>query len=169
MAIKDYIQPIVKIHSTLSFDLRELYKTMRIWLSDRGYVIFEKRYDESPTPEGLKKTSFFWVCEKKMDPYSKIVMEIKFVAETKDVVMETEEKEVLQEGSVDVDFGGYILKDIEEEWAIRTKTGISRFLRELYDKFGKGPKFEEYETKLKQDMDAVMYDLKTYLRMHRYE
>ena len=75
----------------------------------------------------------------------------------------------MQEGNVSLTIGGYISKDIEDEWGMKVKTGFERFFRELYDKFGKGQKFEEYEGKLKKDIEAILYDIKTYLKMNRYD
>ncbi len=170
MAVMDYVTPITKIKQSLSFDMKELYKMCQSWLKERGYKIEEAEYAESGAGEGKQKTHFLWKCEKKMDPYTKIIIEMKLLADTANVILEEDEKKkAVQEGNVSISIGGYIEKDIEDDWALKVKTGLDRFFRELYDKFGKGQKFEEYEDKLKKDLDSVIYDIKTYLKMHRYD
>ncbi|MFH1065440.1 MAG: hypothetical protein V1734_02965 [Nanoarchaeota archaeon] len=170
MAVMDYVVPVTKIKQHLSFELKDFYKTLKSWFKERGYGIEETEYAESAGHEGMHRTHFQWKCSKKMDSYSKLVIEIKFLAETRDAVLEdADKKKTVQEGNVSLSIGGYISKDIEDEWALRVKTGFDRFFRELYDKFGKGQKFEEYEGKLKKDIDAITYDMKTYLKMNRYD
>ena len=170
MAVKDYVGSAVNIKQSLTFDIKELYKTLKIWLSDRGYNVMEPKYSEMPMGESLKKTSFVWNCEKKVDPYTKLAMEISFNAETKDIAVEKDEtKHLAQEGEVEIVFVGYIARDLEEDWALREKTGMQRFFRELYDKFSKKGKYEDYEARLKKDIDSVVYDVKTYLKLHRFD
>jgi len=170
LGVKDYVGSAVTIKQSSSFEIKELYKTMKAWLSDRGYGVSEPSYTEKPLPDGHKKTSFFWSCSKKMDPYANLVIEINFDAEAKDVTVEKDERtHTVQEGDVKITFSAYISKDIEDEWALREKSGVQRFLRELYDKFFKKTKFDDYEDKLKKDLDAIIYDTKTYLRMHRFD
>ncbi|MDD4877604.1 MAG: hypothetical protein PHO02_01050 [Candidatus Nanoarchaeia archaeon] len=169
MAVMDYVVPVTKIKQSLSFEIKDFYKMLKNWMKERGYEIEEKEYAESGHDNG-HKTHFVWKCEKKMDSYTKIIIELNFIADTKDVVLEDDEKKkTLQEGNVSIAVGGYISKDIEDEWAMKVKTGFERFLRELYDKFGKGQKFEEYEGKLKKDIETIVYDIKTYLKMHRFD
>lgn len=169
MAVKDYVVPVTKIKQSLTFDIKDIYKSFKSFLKERGYGVEEKEYSESGN-EGGEKIHFLWQCKKKMDSYTALVIEVRFSSDTVPVVMEDEEnKKALQEGNVSLAIGGFIAKDIEDDWAIRVKTGFDRFLRELYDKFGKGQKFEEYEGKLKKDIEAVLYDMKTYLKMQRFD
>jgi len=169
MPVMDYVVPVTKIKQSLSFEIKDFYKMLKSLFKERGYGIEETEYAESGHEEG-HKTHFLWKCEKKMDSYSKLMIEIKFLAETRDAVLEDEDKKkTVQEGNVSLSIGGYISKDIEDEWALKVKTGIDRFFRELYDKFGKGQKFEEYESKLKKDIEAITYDIKTYLKMNRFD
>lgn len=169
MAVMDYVVPVTKIKQSLTFDFKDFYKMLKSWFKERGYSIEETEYAESGH-DTEKRTHFQWKCSKKMDSYSKLVIELKLLAETKEVVLEEEDKKkTAQEGNVSITIGGYISKDIEDEWAIKVKTSFERFLRELYDKFGKGEKFEEYEGKLKKDIETIVYDIKTYLKMNRFD
>jgi len=170
MAVMDFVVPVVKLKQSLSFDMKDLFKAFQSLLKERGYKIEEREYSESSPADNEQKTHFLWKCEKKVDYYTKQVIEIKFLADSTHVVIEQDDrKKAMQEGNVSVAIGGYIEKDIEDDWALKVKTGFDRFVRELYDKFGKGPKFEEYEGKLRKDIEAVVFDIKTYLKMHRFD
>ena len=170
MAVKDFVGSAVRIKQSLTFDMKELYKNLKTWFADRSYGIAEPSYSEKPTRDGLKKTEFVWCAEKKMDPYSKLVMDVVFKGETKDMVVDKEDKkQLVQEGDVEIIITCYIKRDLEDDYALKEKSGMQRFLRELVDKFSKKSKFEDYERKLQKDRDTIVYDIKTYLKMQRFD
>ncbi len=169
MGVKDYVGKATKIKQSTTFDIKELYKNLKKWIEDRGYKISEPNYSEKPTAEG-KSTTFFWSCGKKAETYTKLVLELNFNAQTKDVTIDKEEQtQTLQQGDVEIVVNTYISKDVEDDWAIREKSGISRLLREIYDTFTKKNTYDEYENKLKKDKEAIVYDIKTYLKMQRFD
>ncbi|MBU4456469.1 MAG: hypothetical protein KKA65_03120, partial [Nanoarchaeota archaeon] len=92
MGVKDYVGKALKIKQTSAFDIKELYKNLRKWVEDRGYNIAETSYTEKPTADGSKKTNFFWACSKKVETYTKLVIEFTFTSETKEVIVEKDEK-----------------------------------------------------------------------------
>lgn len=170
MAVKDYVGAPVTITQTMTFDMKEMYRSLKKMVAERGYEVFEPSYTEKPSKGGHKKISFFWNCEKKMEHYTKIAIEIVFSANVHDVEVEEDEKKHLhQEGEVSVIMSAYVAKDIEDDWAMRKKTGLMRLLREVYDQFAKKDKFDAYEEKLKKDVDAISYDMKTYFKVHRFD
>ncbi len=170
MAVKDYVGSVITISQTLSFDIKELYKNLKLWFKDREYGVAEPKYAEKFISEGKKNVSFKWVCEKKMDPYTKLVIELTFDSKASDVVVEKDDKKhVVQEGEIKLTLAPYISRDIEDEWSLRKETGLQRFIREVYDKFSKKNKYEDYERRLKKDIDAIVYDIKTYVRQHRFD
>ena len=170
MPQKDYIgSKIVVKQKLLTFDMDELYKMLRTWFEDRNYEIVEKDFQEHIDEKGIRHTYFKWVISRKADNYTKLTIDLEFNSATKDVVIEKETKTIAQRGSVEVSFRPYLLKDIEEEWRIREKGVIRKFLRELYDKVFGSDKFESYTKKLESDMQAVIADVKTFLRVRRFE
>lgn len=171
MVQKDYIGPKVKImQASLAFGLDDLYRMMRHWYEDRGYIIVEKEYKEFVDAKGTKQTLFEWEVGKKADDYTKVMMDVEFGAQTKDVTVESIGKKVgLQKGSVSIGFRAYLYKDIEEEWKVSDKGAIGKFLREFYDRFVAKDKFEGYSKKLNEDLQAVINDIKTFLKLKRFE
>jgi len=170
MGVKDKVGSTVKIKQSTTFDIKELYKNLKKWVKERGYKISEPNYAEKPSADGAKNTFFFWSCAKKADDYTKQVIEITFIADTKDVAVEKDEDvQTMQEGNVEISLNAFITKDIEDEWAIRKKSAVRRFIRELYDKFANKGKYDVFEGKLEKDREAIAHDLKTYLRMRRFD
>ena len=170
MGVKDYVGKAVKFKQTSTFDIKELYKNLRKYVEGRGYSIAETSYTEKPTQDGKKRTNFFWACSKKVEDYTKLVIEFTFTSETKEVTVEKDEKtKTLQDGEVEIILNTFISKDLEDDWALKEKGGVSRLLREFWDKFAKKNKYDSYEEKLQKDKDAIVYDAKTYLKMHRFD
>jgi hypothetical protein len=171
MAQKDFVQPVIKVKKELTYDFKEFYSMLRSWLKDRGYdPIAELDHSDISTPEGGQKIEILLAAEKKVDPYVKLIMEIEISSNTKNVTVEQEgKKSTVQEGSILVGFGGYLKKDVEDDWTVKNKSVLRKFMRDVYDKYIGSDKLEMAETKLKDDIKKVIHDLKTYLKLHRFD
>ncbi|MBI5797917.1 hypothetical protein HZA98_03370 [Candidatus Woesearchaeota archaeon] len=171
MGVKDYIGSTKTVSSTLVYDQKELYRFLSKWFEKRQYDIEETNYTEKISSEGKKIYAFEWIAEKKMDDYAKIKLVLRFNAEAETISVEGEDgkKKSAQKGTVTAKFTGYLDKDIESDWALSKKTAYRTFMRELYDKvFNKG-KIDNYGAQLSKDFNAIIADLKTYLKTHRYD
>lgn len=171
MPQKDYIGQKVRIsQEAITFSLEDLYRVMRNWFQDRGYIIVEKEHKEFVDAKGVKHTAFEWEVGKPVDSYTKTMMDIEFEALTKEITVESMgEKVGAQKGSVDIAFKSYLLKDIEEEWKVRDKGSVGKFIREFYDRFAAKDKFDSYAKKLNEDLQAIINDIKTFLKLKRFE
>lgn len=170
MVQKDYLGPMEKVEQTLVFDQKELIKMMRIWFRDKGYTVNEMTHSQTPTSDGKNKLILFWKVEKEVDPYATINMDVFVLAITKDVTVEEEEKKsTMQDGNLSVEVGGYVVKDVEDEWGITSKNPIRAVLREFYDKILNVDKMSKFEKQIRKDVDDFKRDLKTYMKMHRIE
>ncbi len=170
MAQKDFLGPMEKVEQNLVFDQSELIKMLKTWLKDKGYTAKEQAHSQKPTNDGRNKLEIFWRDEKQVDPYTKNNMDIFVEAVTKDVTVEEEErKSTMQEGKLVISIGGYVTKDIEDEWGITPKNPIRSVLREFYDKLINVDKTDRFESQIRKDVDDFKRALKTYMKMHRID
>lgn len=170
MSQKDYIGTPKKIEQHITFDQKEFRKALDSWFNNLGYRYLETGHKEKQLASGINKLSFTWGGEKKVSTYMKLAIELDYSSATKNIVVEKDDKKVtLQEGEVGIEIAGFLKKDIRDEWGIRQETGTMKFLREAYDKiFGKD-KISGYESQLKKDIEKILNDIKTYLKLSRLD
>jgi len=171
MPQQDFISPAQSVTRTVTYDQKELYRFLRKWLSERHYLINEKEYTERVGPEGKRMFVFTWMADKKLDDYTKAVLEVSVRSITEDVKVELHDgkKKTAQKGDVSGSFRAFILKDYEDEWTLKKKPVPLRVLREMYDKMVLKGTFARHQAHLKKDYNALMSDFKTYLSTHKYD
>ncbi len=171
MSVKDFLSPAKTINSTLTYDQKELYRYFQKWLSERGYDIAEIDYTEKILSEGKKLYAFNWLCDKRVDDYTKFMISIDFKAQAENVQIELHDgkKKTAQHGTVTVKIATYMEKDIDSDWTLNKRTAYSTLIREIYDKMVVKGKWASFQGKLGKDAQALMNDLKTYLKTHRYD
>lgn len=171
MGVKDFLSPAKTISSILVYDQKELYNFLRKWFSLRGYDPEETDYTEKILAEGKKLYSFQWVAKKRVDDYTKFVFSVDFKAEAENVEVELHDgkKKTAQKGAVTIKVANFIEKDIESEWALSKKTAYQTLFREIYDKMVAKGKWSRYQSDLGKDSAAIIGDIKTYLKTHRYD
>jgi len=170
MAQKEFVGKAVTIQQELVFDFKDFYKMLKSYLKDLGYGSEEKEYHEGNLPTGERVIKFTLECDKKVEDYVKLVMNINVSAAIKDVEVEKEGKHAkVQKGKINIGISGYLKKDSEDEWAMKKKSAFLRFIREIYDKFFIHDKMEMYAKQLAKDQEALVYDLKTFLKLKRLD
>lgn len=170
MGSKDLVFPTKKIEQTLTFDLDELVSILNTWFEERGYGLLETKHVEKQGEEQRSLIKFNLCADKKVDPYVKQVIDIDFFANVKDVIVEVDEqKKKVQDGTVSVEFTGYLKKDSEDDWTLKSSKGSSKsFLRELYDKYFNKNKMDKFESDLSKDINDIIAELKAYLKLHKF-
>ncbi|HIH14966.1 MAG: hypothetical protein QT08_C0021G0020 [archaeon GW2011_AR17] len=171
MGVKDFLSPPKTINSTLVYDQKELYRYLQKWLSERGYDVAELDYTEKILADGKKLYAFNWICDKRVDDYTKFMVSIDFKAEAENVQIELqdEKKKTAQKGTVTIKIATYIEKDIEAEWSLKKEAPYRALMREIYDKMVTKGKWARYTNKLAKDANLLISDIKTYLKTHRYD
>lgn len=170
MAEMDFVQPKQEVSKTLVYNQKDLYKYLMKWFAARHYAVVELAYKEKELSPGTKEYSFDWANEKKIEDYTKLFIEVGFQAVATDVVIETTEgKRKAQKGDVKVEFKAYVSKDVEDDYTLTADAPQRRLLREFYEQFIIKRKMARFEEQLKTDLKAIITDLKTYLKTHRYD
>jgi outer membrane receptor for ferrienterochelin and colicin len=171
MAQRDFTAPVKSISQRAIVDIRDFIKYLHKIIKERGYhAPMEQSHKEHTDDQGNQTISFYWYAKKKVSNYVKLVMEIQFSANVKNVSIEKDgKKKVLQDGNLSLELGGYIEKDYEDEWTVRKESSLRKVLRELYDKFLDRDRMANAENTLVEDINLIINEIKAYVKMHRLD
>lgn len=166
----DFISPVKTITKSLVYNQKDLYKFLMKWFAERHYAIVELDYTEKDLGEGKKLYGFNWANEKKIEEFTKLIIEVGFEAKAINTMVETENgQRKAQKGEVKVEFKGFVLKDVEDDYTLSKEAPQRRLLKEIYAKFIGNKRMNRFEAQLGKDINAIITDLKTYLKAHRYD
>lgn len=171
MGVKDFLGPPKTITTTLVFDQKELYNYLKKCFGKRGYDIDESEYTEKILADGRKLYAFVWKIDKRVDDYTKCIFMLEYKAEAENVQIELHDgkKKTAQSGSVNIKINPLLEKDIESEWTLNKQKAYQTLIREIYDKMVVKGKWSRYQSQLSSDLNAILSDIKTYLKTHRYD
>ncbi len=149
------------------FDVYELYKILDDWQKKNNYDKTEKESVEFVKPEG-KYIELHLEPYRKETDYVKFVVKIDMIMENvKDIVIEVDdEKKNINEGKVSINFESWLISDYEEAW--HTRPGIY-FLRVLVDKYIYKIYTGKFAGKLKQEMNDLVTQAKSFLNLYKYQ
>lgn len=149
MSEKYYITPSsgIKLKWSQPTDLKELYRQMKIWLEDKGFVKendLEKRYVELVKPQG-KDIFISWECGKDISDYFSYKINVDFyLLGTSEVeVQEGGIKRKLIKGSLELRITAYVEYSKNTEnlgllnkiyYKMISKSRLEDYGEDLYDK-----------------------------------
>ena len=171
MGTKDFVGMPLSVSNTLTYDQKELYKFLKKLFTDRGYSLKEKDYTEKILADGKKLYHFNWSNGKWIDEITKSIIDVEFKAEVENVTIETHDgkKKTAQMGPVIVTFVSYFDRDPTSEWNMLKKDPYKTLFKEVWDKMLSRGKWERRKSALENDLEVIMSNLKTYLKVHRYD
>jgi hypothetical protein len=143
------------------FDFKELYRFMFEWFKEYQYILNEKKYSEKIKADG-KEIEIEWLCLRKISDYFRF--RIKIVTRVvRMVTVEVQQDGVKvnrDKGDMEIKFWSWIERDYENKWE---QNSVTKFLRGVYDKYIIRSRIEFYEEKLKEEVDEVMSQTKSFL------
>ncbi len=157
----DYVEPGITLHHSDVVDTAELYQIMKHWLEKRNYLFYEKEYHDTLKKED-RSLLIKWRADKKIDDYTKFVIEIKITGSDLSTVKLKNKKAM--KGNITLAFESYLETDYENRFESST---ILKIFRGLYDKLILTSKTQRYEKELKDETYAFRQDIKTYLGMEK--
>ena len=148
------------------FDMKDLFKVMQQWATDKGYWLIEKKHGETTKPEG-KLIDMDFEPFKKYTDYSKSIIKIRAqFQDVKDIVVERDGRKVkLQEGKVVMIFDGILETDYEGRW--EGKPGFF-VLRTIFEKYVYTPFISGFERGVKEDVMALKNNVKAFLNLTKF-
>ncbi|MBI2107228.1 hypothetical protein HYT57_04540 [Candidatus Woesearchaeota archaeon] len=163
MAETDYVISGIMIKKAGLIDLRETYRLMKEWFFQRRYDFIEKEYNDRDFEDG-KNIFIKWSSEKKVDDYTKMIIDVTLRgAKLEDVKVGNKS---LLKGNVSILFESYVYKDYEDNWE---KNPVSKFIREIFDKFLVKQHFDKIHKDLKAETYAIFDEVKKYLKAVKYD
>ncbi|RME54432.1 hypothetical protein D6777_03845 [Candidatus Woesearchaeota archaeon] len=171
MAQRDFTAPVKTISQRAVLDTKAFIKYLHKIIKERHYHdAMEHSHSESTSDDGSKSISFYWTAKKKVSNYVKLVLEISFSANVKNVSIEKDgKKKLAQDGNITIELGGYIQKDYEDEWTVRKNNPLRKVLREVYDKIFDRDRMANAENQLVKDIDLLINEIKAYVKMQRID
>ncbi|MDP3026286.1 MAG: hypothetical protein Q8N63_01150 [Nanoarchaeota archaeon] len=150
-----------KIKQKAIFHFKDFYGFTYDWLNGEGYKVVEKSYAEEITGDS-KKVEIDWEAKKKISDYFRFVIQIKWmILGLKSVEVQREGKKLkMNSGQVELKITGVLVKDYEHRWEDRP---IWKFLRGVYDKYIVKSRIEDYEDKLKEEVEEFIAQTKAFL------
>ena len=160
----DYVIPPnkpLKVTQDAVFNMHDLYRHIRSWLDNNGYITFEKDYRDWVRESG-RSAKIKLAPWKKVDDYIKFYISVKIgFKDLKDV--ETKSG-LLNKGEVSVKFEAYIEKDYENKWE---NNFMTRFMRSLYDHFFAVDRITRYKKELQDESYELFNEVKSFLGIHK--
>jgi len=148
------------------FDMKEFFRVMQQWASDKGYWLIEKAHGESLKPEG-KWIDMDLEPFKKFTDYAKSIIKVRAqFQEVKDVVVERDGAKVkLQEGKIVVLFDGILETDYEGRWESKPFFFV---MRTIFEKYVYTPFISGFERGVREDLMTLKNNLKAFLNLTKY-
>ena len=153
-----------KFKFTGIFDFKAFYNFVYQWLVDYRYPIIEERsYTEKIKPEG-KEVEIHWFARRKISDYFRFLLKVDWLilGMTAVEVQKGNIKTKMNKGVIEVKVTGYLEKDYEHRWEA---SGVSKFLRVLYDRYVIRSRVEQYEEKVMMEVDELVAQAKAYLAL----
>lgn len=159
----DYVIRDLVIKQKASFNMIELYNTLKEWFRLKGYILYEKEYDDK-IKNNKKDTKIKWEATKAIDDYTLFTIELSM--KISDYKIISTKKEKLVDGSLKMEFKSYIETDFEEKWE---SNPLLKFIRGTYDKVMNTEKRKKYEKTLNDNTHEAYNKTKFFLNMYKFK
>lgn len=159
MTERDYVEETLSASYEGIFDFDGLYRHLKKWFKLHKYDLIEIDYKDNKE-DGIRKIIIKWQAKRKVNDYVEDIIEASWAITNLEYVLVNKKKRA--NGSVSINFAAYLEKDYEETWY---RSSLSKFIREVYDKFALGSQFDAMEKQLKKDIIMLVNETKSYLNM----
>ena len=143
-------------------DFKEFYKFCYQWLTEEtGLDVAEEKYAEKISGDA-KDIDVIWRGEREITDYFKFEVKITFkiIHLTKAEITQDRRKIKMDNGSVQVDVKGTLVRDYDGKFE---KNSMQKFMRGIYEKWVIASRIEEYEDKLVSDCNEFLDQAKAFL------
>jgi hypothetical protein len=151
------------IKQKATFNLLELYNTIKSWFKLNKYTLFEKKYEDTIKEES-RYSKIKFVSSKKIDDYTKFRIDIGLDISNYKTI--ESKKNRLVEGTVTIKFESYLDSDYEERWE---NNPFYKFFRGIFDKIISQDKFSKYEEELREETYELYDKIKAFLNIVRFQ
>lgn len=143
------------------FSVKDLYKLIRNWLSEKDYDVFEADHTQDVFEDG-KQILILLVIKRKISDYAQIGGKIKIAfKKIEDVVVEQNSHNAkLSKGAFEIKFEILLVTDYEKSWE---NNAVQYFLRAVMDKFVFKSYIRQAEDQATTEFGQLEKELRSYL------
>lgn len=164
MPERDFVGEPIKYGFSGIIPIDDLYKAVYKWFKLYSYTtVTEKEHKTIQLVEG-KNYTFLWSASKKVSDYIKYVLDIEVKAKGLKEVKTEEAKKKYYKGDINFTFIAYLEKDYEEHYG---KNPVTKFMREVYDKYVTESKLKTFEKELANERDKLINEIKAFLNVQK--
>lgn len=148
------------------FDYKEFYRLLNKTISEKGYAIEEKSYSYIPGIPGERgKLSFFWLCLKDVDDYSRYRVEVDASFDIEQItVLKNNKKIDTGKGTGKVIVRATLVTDYDSKWE---ENPIINFLKVLFENWFERSSMLKYLNDIKTEMYEIENEIKGYFNVQR--
>lgn len=159
------IEP-VKIRKNSILNMNELYKEMKYWFDDWGYVFKEVEYVEKAGPLGGKNLEIHWLATKDISDYARYQIRVAFLilGMNSIEVQRGDRKLKLQKGDFEIRFFGQVVIDPTGKYE---KNALTKVFKNFYSNVIARNRLVQYKTDLKEEFYGFIDFVKKYFAMFR--
>lgn len=165
MSEKSTVVEKEKIRYDGIFSVKELYKLIDDWLTEKGYLPVESSVEEGVEKEGKVITAKLEPF-KKLTDYAKAVIKIDImISDCKDVEVKKEGRtQKLNKGNVLIEIMSILETDYEHRWEMRPWLYV---LRTVFEKYIYTPFLSGFKAAIREDTDHLKDQIKAYLNLYK--
>jgi len=163
MSEKDYVLRAKKLKIEATFQILDVYNLTKDWFNEHNYDLLEKEYHDITKKQTIKEGLIKFEAEKKVDEYVKFHIDLD-VKVTKCKEVKIKDK-VYFHGDLEFEFDVYLEKDYQERW----EAPLRHFVRGISDKFVFGNKYDRYSNELKEEVEILSNEIKSYLNLYKFK
>lgn len=160
----DLVVSELKLTKEGVFNFEDLYRTIKEWLNFHKYDYYERNYVDITKLES-KDINIKFESEKKVDDYTKFVLEFSVKVKDHKIILSADKKKKLVQGVLTISIGSGIQTDFSGEWE---DNPMKKFFRGIYDKFVEGNKRAMLNSELKEETYSFYNELKAFLNLQRF-
>jgi hypothetical protein len=160
------------------FNLKNLYKLVKYWLEDNGYVeagttekTLEILYSEQVRTGDVREYHIWWRADRQPEnQYFKFKIDVDFLGlGIKNVeVVRNDKKYKMQSGEITINIRGILVTEANDKKGRWEDNVILRNVRNWYKDKWYRSKIEEYEDDLYEEVYKLQAAVKDYLELHQF-
>jgi len=147
------------------FSVKELYKLIEDWVSNKGYLPVEMAIEEVVTKSG-KVITVQLEPFKKLTDYAKAIIKINLmISDCIEVEVDRAgKKQKLNKGKVMIEIQSLLETDYEHRWEMKPWMYV---LRTVFEKYIYTPFLSGYKKALREDTDHLKDQIKAFLNLYK--
>ncbi|MFA5303684.1 MAG: hypothetical protein WC393_04065 [Candidatus Nanoarchaeia archaeon] len=147
------------------FNYSDFYLFLKKILQERGYYIEEKTYTHN-TLNSKESIDFYWHSIKRVDDFTKFIIEIIAKLEIEDVnIIKEKKKEVTNRGSGSIKIRSTLMTDYAGKW--EESNPIITFVKVLFENIFQKGSVDEYSKKLTDEAYEVENEIKSFFNLQK--